>query len=283
MRRTGQGDLGGAFPRPGPALRGVLGGVLLLWLAFALSINWGPDAVADAAQRLFLLGTGSSSTLPSGQLWRLVTASLLHSPQGLGHIFFGLLGLYFLGASLEAAWGARRFLLFLLGASVAGYGLQALLLLLLPTSAASRLVPPIWLGTVPMIGAIAIAWATSFRGQEVRLFFLIPVSSRGLVLFVVGASALATVAADMPSSGLLAPFGGMLAGWLLGGEPMTVRRWWLRWRLRAHERALAEVERRRRSRAAASGLRVIRGGRAADETDGSDPEEPTGGEPPVLH
>ncbi|MBN2194138.1 MAG: rhomboid family intramembrane serine protease [Polyangiaceae bacterium] len=285
MKQDGDFSLGSALPRPGPALRGLLIAVLAVWLCLALAINWGSDSIAAFGEAAFGLGAGSTGAIAHGQLWRLVTASFLHNPQGLGHVLLSLLGLYFLAPSLEQGWGARRFLLFLLAASVAGYGLQALALLLLPSFVTSRLVPDLWFGSLPVVEAIAIAWATSFRNRVVQLFFVLPVSSRGLALFVVGASVLAVVAADMPPSGLVAPFGGMFAGYLLGGEPMTIRRWWLSWQLRTHERQLLAMSQHRRHQARAAGFRVIEGGQGrspvADE--GPDSEPRSGGEPPVLH
>ncbi|HOU94905.1 MAG TPA: rhomboid family intramembrane serine protease, partial [Polyangiaceae bacterium] len=183
MRRSDEPTLGGAFPRPGPALTAVLAALLGLWIVLALAINWGPEAVSGIAAQIYALGAGSPDALRQLELWRLVTAAAMHEPQGLGSIFFSLLSLYFLAPSLERSWGSRRFLLFLVGASVASYGLQALALLLLPASLGRRLAPEAWLGSMPLVEAIAIAWATSFRGRVVNLFFVLPVSSRGLVLF----------------------------------------------------------------------------------------------------
>jgi len=42
-----------------------------------------------------------------GQVWRLFTAQYLHA--GLGHIFFNMLVLHFLGRPLEQIWSPRRF------------------------------------------------------------------------------------------------------------------------------------------------------------------------------
>ena len=43
-----------------------------------------------------------------GKVWQLVTYSLLHA--GLGHVFFNMLTLWFIGAYLERDWGPRRFI-----------------------------------------------------------------------------------------------------------------------------------------------------------------------------
>ncbi len=54
------------------------------------------------------------------QPWRLITYQFLHDPGFVWHIFFNMLGLFFLGPTLERHWGSRRFLPFYLGCGVAG-------------------------------------------------------------------------------------------------------------------------------------------------------------------
>jgi membrane associated rhomboid family serine protease len=43
-----------------------------------------------------------------GEIWQLVTYSLLHA--SFGHLFFNMLTLWFIGAYLEGDWGHRRFI-----------------------------------------------------------------------------------------------------------------------------------------------------------------------------
>jgi membrane associated rhomboid family serine protease len=67
-------------------------------------------------ERFFALNPASPQlTL---QLWRLITYQFLHA--GFGHIFFNMLGLFFLGPSLEQRWGSRKFLVFYLSCGVTG-------------------------------------------------------------------------------------------------------------------------------------------------------------------
>ena len=54
------------------------------------------------------------------QLWRLISYQFLHDPGFVLHIFFNMLGLFFLGPTLESHWGGKRFLSFYLGCGVAG-------------------------------------------------------------------------------------------------------------------------------------------------------------------
>jgi membrane associated rhomboid family serine protease len=181
-----------------------------------------------------------------------------------------LLGLYFLGPSLEERWGGRRFARFLLFSGLFAYAFQMLVELALPASIGARLVGEYWFGAMPVVEAIAIAWALSFRGQTVRLFFVLPVSSTGLIVFVVGMSVMVLIAAAQSPSGLIAPFGGMIAGYLWGGStPSPLRRAWLKLRLaQLDAEALREAESRRK-RIARSGLQVLPGGRRR----GSDPDD----------
>jgi membrane associated rhomboid family serine protease len=271
MYRNEGSELRSSLPRPGRGLRAVLLTLFCVWLAFAVAINW-----AGASAELFVLFCGNTARIASGEVWRLLTAPLMHHPNSLGSILLMLLGLYFLSPSLESAWGAKRFIQFLIAAAVGSYALQAAVATLLPATVAAKLVPEYWFGALPAVEAIAIAWAMSFKGQTVRLMLLVPVSSKTLVLFVVATSVLAVVAlSDLPS-GLIAPFGGMLAGWMLGGAtPSPLRRWWLRQKLVQTERELARERGRRRERVAASGLHVVepREPDAAPESD----DEPSPG------
>jgi membrane associated rhomboid family serine protease len=71
----------------------------------------------------------------------LVTYQFLHDPGNIFHIVFNMLGLYFLGPTLERHWGSRRFLPFYLGCGVAG-GVFYLLLVAIG-----------FLPALPMVGA----------------------------------------------------------------------------------------------------------------------------------
>jgi len=54
------------------------------------------------------------------QLWRLITYQFLHDPFWAWHIIVNMIGLYFLGPTLERHWGSKRFLPFYLGCGAAG-------------------------------------------------------------------------------------------------------------------------------------------------------------------
>jgi len=83
-----------------------------------------------------------ASTLPRAlQLWRLITYQFLHDPLRISHIIFNMIGLFFLGPTLERHWGSKRFLVFYLGCGAAG----ALFYLIL---VATNFLP-----AIPMVGA----------------------------------------------------------------------------------------------------------------------------------
>lgn len=256
------------LPKPGKALLGLMIGLLVIWIAFAIALNW-----RETNAEVFLLFAGNNEGILRGQVWRLFTAPLLHVPSGtISHILTALLGLYFLGSSLESAWGPKRFLRFVLASSLIAYGLQLVVALLLPANVGAKLVPGHWFGAMPVIEAIAIAWAMSFRGQTVRLMFVLPVSSRGLIIFVVVVSVLRLIALSEAPEGLLSPFGGMLAGWLLGGTPATWRRWFLEGKQRRIQRELERERTERRRRVKDSPFEVIEGGGGASDDDDDEPE-----------
>jgi membrane associated rhomboid family serine protease len=261
------------LPRPGRALTAVLVGLLAIWLAFAVGINWG-----GAPEAVFTALCGSTAQILQGEVWRLFTAPLLHVPSGtVGHILFTLLGLYFLSPSLEREWGPKRFLRFLAGSAIFAYAFQMLVELVLPATLGQKLVPSLWFGAGPVVSAVSIAWALTFRGRTIHLMFVIPVTTRGLLIFVILMNVMVLIAQVTAPEGLIAPFGGMLAGWLFGsGSPSPLRRAWLKLRLAQLDAEARREADARKKRVQRSGLQVLEGGRNRDSDD-DDPKKPPGG------
>jgi len=259
----------GGLPRPGKALVGVMVVITTLWLMFAIGLNWG-----GAPESVFWALAGSTRGILHGEVWRLFTAPLLLTPiggAGVSHLLTALFGLYFLAPRLERMWGPVRMLRFIALSCVLAYVMQMLVELALPASLAARIVGPNWYGLEPAIAAIAIAWACTFKGQVVQLFGILPMTSRMLILLVVGFALLRLVAADLPPEGLLAPFGGMFFGWLLGGgTPSPLRKAWLKLRLAQLDGEARREGARKKPRPNPGGLRVIPGGRTDDDDKGPD-------------
>jgi len=136
-------------------------------------------------------------------VWRLVTYQFLHA--GFWHVALNMLGLYFLGPTLEQHWGSRRFLYFYLGCGVAG-GLVYIFL----TSVH-------WLPVGPMVGAsgailgLLAACAILFP-HFVVFIFLFPVPIR-VAAVLIGLGAVAVILTQGNNAGgEAAHFGGMVAG-----------------------------------------------------------------------
>lgn len=243
--------------KPGKGVAGLMIALGAIWLMFAVALNW-----AGASADVFYAVCGNTERIVHGQVWRLFTAPWLHIPSGsIGHIVWAILGLFFFAPALEEKWGTARFLRFYFFSSVIAYTFQLLCEVAVP-SFAQRLVPDYWFGSVPALEACAIAWALTFRGQTIRLWFIVPMTSTGLVILIAAVSVLRIIAVDGAPEGLLSPIGGMFAGWLIGGgTPSPLRRAYLKLRLAQLDREAARGSRARAERRAASQFRVLEGGK----------------------
>jgi len=252
------------MPKPGPALRGVLLALFAVWLAFAIGINW-----AGAPDSLFLALCGNTNAILHGQVWRLFTAPLMHEVRhDISHVLWVLLGLYFFGASLETHFGSGRFLRFLGLSAILSYVIQMGVELALPRLA-PRLVPEYWFGSVPLLSALSVAWALSFKHRTINLMFVVPVSSRSLIIIVLFFNLMYLIAGAGRPEGQIAPFGGMLAGWLLTGSPSPFRRVWLKLKLAQLDAEARREADARKKRVARGGFQVIEGGKSETTDDGS--------------
>ncbi|AKT39815.1 uncharacterized protein CMC5_039660 [Chondromyces crocatus] len=247
------------FPRPGRALIGVMVAITCIWVMFAVGLNFG-----DVSNAVLAPFVGDVDKVLHGQVWRLLTAPLIHDPRNPWHLLTTLMGLYFLGTPLEQRWGAKRTLLFLVGSAAFAYAVQV---------AATVLVPRVgqagFYGGLGMVEAVAIAWALAYRNATVRLFFVLPVSGTMLLVFVVAMSVLNLISLRAPPEGLITPFGGMLAGWLFG-ELSPLRRLLVRLRFRQLQGKSDTLRRMRtsspRSRSGPP-LRVLPGGQKSNPKD----------------
>jgi membrane associated rhomboid family serine protease len=221
-----------AFPKPGPALKGLLIVVGVLGIGFALIGLSGFGLFAFTAL----------TCAPEGvfhfQLWRLVTSGLLTSPDSYGHLIFSLLGLYFLSTDLEQRWGGGRFLAFMAGSVALGNVLAIVVDLIAPGGWGTFHVTHAMFGPEAAIAATAIAWASVNGDKQILLFFVVPVRGVYLTWVTIGFCILGVIYPGAPPAGHIAPFGGVIAGLLFGGAQSPARRfflktklWWIRRRL----------------------------------------------------
>jgi membrane associated rhomboid family serine protease len=256
------GQMSMQFPKPGPVLRAFLIALVALGVGWALLVNW----TSWGAEGFLKLTCMPDRVFKHFEVWRLFTAGLLTSPQGsISHLFFTLIGLYFLSPDLERRWGSARFawfltaslsMGFLAGCAVAGLGLSNPIFH-----------PTVMYGATAAITAVAVAWARENSELEVRLFFVVPVKGKYLFWFTLLYCVLGVVYADQMSEGVIAPFGGVLVGISLGGSPSTLRRAYLQLKLALLRRRSGSASRtgarppaRQPPRAGAPPLRVLQGG-----------------------
>jgi membrane associated rhomboid family serine protease len=250
-----------AFPKPGPALTAVLVVLAATGLLTALFAAWAPGGLEVFPWLVFLPGR------PAPMLWRWLTSGLLTSPESWSHLLFSMVGLYFLGAPLERRWGSWRLARFLATAVLLGNLVVLAIDHAMPSTAPERFHPAFVFGPTAAITAVAIAWAREYSESTVQLFLVVPV--RGIVLFwvTIGFCVLDLVYPAAMPEGVVAPFGGVLAGLLFGGSPSLFRSLWLRIRLallrrKAQGAASHDVLAMKPSRRRASSppLRVVSGG-----------------------
>lgn len=249
------------LPKPGRALTVLLATMATLGVATALMVTLG---LPHGSFLFELLACQPPHVLH--EPWTLVTSGLVTSPASWSHLFFSLLGLYFLGAPLEQRWGARRFVLFVAGAILVGN------LVVLGVSALApdgRFQPTLVYGPSAAIAAIAVAWSQEYPNAIVNLFFFVPLRGRMFLWITMGFCVLDLIYPAAMPEGVVAPFGGVAAGLLLGGSPPLVRRAWLRVRLAVLRRRSGRLSAQewltpkqppRRARPGAPPLRVVSGG-----------------------
>jgi membrane associated rhomboid family serine protease len=137
------------------------------------------------------------------QIWRLVTYQFLH--WGLSHIFWNMLGLFFLGPSLERQWGGRKFLTFYLSCGAAG-GLFYILLVKVGFLAAG-----------PMVGAsgaiLGVLTACAILFPHFVVFIIIfPVPIRVAAVILMGMAFFTVLSKGANAGGEACHFAGIAVG-----------------------------------------------------------------------
>ena len=98
-------------------------GLIAINLAvWALMVGQGADAFHPSAELLLHWGGNATSEVQRGQVWRLLTATFVHS--GFVHLAMNMLGLWAIGQTAERIYGHRVFLGIYLGAALAASALS---------------------------------------------------------------------------------------------------------------------------------------------------------------
>jgi membrane associated rhomboid family serine protease len=185
----------------------------------------------------------------SGQVWRLLSYTLLH--QGVGHLVSNLLLFYFFGADIERQLGPRK-LLIICAAGAIGGGVMVCL------GAATGIA-----SGAPVIGAsgaglaLLTAWCLLHARRVINLFGILPLNGQQLLFLAAGLEVLMAVTPGPASSA--AHLGGMISGWLV------ISGIWRPRRIRQRLRLLALRRKMRRNRP--KEFNVLRGGKAPKDKD----------------
>jgi len=94
-----------------PAVKWLLIINIGIFMAMALSPGF-------AVTLAYWFAVDATSLAKGLQFWRLISYQFLHG--SVGHILLNMLGVFFLGPTLERNWGSRKFVTFYLGCGAAG-------------------------------------------------------------------------------------------------------------------------------------------------------------------
>jgi membrane associated rhomboid family serine protease len=250
------------FPKPGPALWAVLGAMTALGIFSAFLATWVPGG--EQVFRALECDLDRAFHQP----WRLLSSGLLTSPAQWSHLLFSLAGVYFLGTTLERRWGGWRFVRFFAIAILFGNLATIAASAVMPADAQDRFHPEHVFGPMAAITAIAVAWSREFRDSTVNLFLVLPVRGQTLLWITIGFCLLDLVYPAGVPEGVVAPFGGVIAGLAFGGSPSLARTAWLRLRLAVLRRRssgtdiddILSPKPKRRPRPGAPPLHIVSGG-----------------------
>jgi len=210
----------------GPYRNSLIGGSIVTTL---IAINVAVFVVAMLAPQLgqYIYGFGalSADSVAHGQLWRLFTAQYLHDPSGIGHLFFNMLVLHFLGRPLERMWSAKKFFWVYTAAGLAGNMFFVIL-------GSQNWIDP----TVPALGASGCIYgllgivAVLFPQATVYIYFLFPMKIRTAAIIFGGIAVLMVLTKGANYGGEACHLAGLVFGvwWAMKGD-----RWWstTEWRI----------------------------------------------------
>lgn len=117
--------------------------------------------------------------------WKFVTYGFAHDPQGLGHIFWNMFGLWMFGQSVEAVYGRWEFLRFYLVAVVLGGLVWCVQEVITAQALGQSPVGGLW-GASGAVTAVILLFIFHYPKQTILLFFVLPVPAWVLGLIMIG-------------------------------------------------------------------------------------------------
>lgn len=184
------------YRREGPSFLGAFGerGVACKWL-IAINVVVFVLQMLSPARRLEDMRDAGSITnwlildpslVMSGQIWRLLTYSFLHSVTDPGHILWNMLFLWWFGTDVEDLYGKKEFLAIYLTAAFLGGVVHTLL-----CQFGWYALHPFWgwprvLGASGAVTTVLILCAIHYPRRVILLFFIFPVPIWLFIFFSVG-------------------------------------------------------------------------------------------------
>ncbi len=169
----------------------ILCSALFLFLAVALRRGWiASQAGVEGSDLLSYLCLAPDLVFARGRVWQLVTYIFVHLD--LGHVFFNMLILAFMGPRVETRMGTPRFVAFFLGTGAfAGLCCYALSF---ASGVYSGGALPYFLGASGALFAVMTMWWIWWPDETILLWFIIPIKIKWLMLIsvLVGAALLLT-------------------------------------------------------------------------------------------
>jgi membrane associated rhomboid family serine protease len=137
------------------------------------------------------------------QPWTIVTYMFLHDPNGITHILFNMLGLYFFGPRVEERLGSKRFITLYMVSGIFG---AAFSFIFAPYASV--------VGASAAVFGVMLGFARYWPDVQILFFFFLPLQARFAVMLM---AAMALWSGFNGSRGGVADFahlGGFVGGWL---------------------------------------------------------------------
>ncbi|PCJ65249.1 MAG: rhomboid family intramembrane serine protease [Bacteroidetes bacterium] len=146
------------------------------------------------------------------QPWQIITHMFMHD--GIRHLLFNMLALFFVGSRLEQEWGAKKYLNFYL---ITGLGAVLLHGLVQNYEITHDLigVNSYSLGASGAIYGLLVAYGLYWPNTEFHIYGIIPVKVKYIVIFSIAVALFSGVTGVKDGVGHFAHLGGALLGFIL--------------------------------------------------------------------
>ena len=202
--------------KPTPMVLRIIVANVVLWLFFGIFVNMAELlGAADLYGALMLIPHDMQTKVGSFRgvevtfwPWQIATYAWLHDLLSPSHVLFNMLGLFFLGPTLERRWGGRSFLSFYIWSSIIAGAISLILAWLIPGVFGSPVV-----GASGATMAVLAAFSLVMPETTLLLFFVLPVQAKWILWIAVIVDTMMFVSGSPIA--WHTHMGGVLAAWLL--------------------------------------------------------------------